>query len=75
VTTARVTGLLTAADLSYERDDGLRRELHDGVVHVVSPPSDSKYRDLVLVSPPESGCRRTHARRGRNARSRVKSSS
>lgn len=34
------TGLLTAADLSYEPDDGLRRELHDGVVLVVPPPND-----------------------------------
>lgn len=33
-------GLLTAADLSFEPSDGLRRELHDGVVHVVPPPSD-----------------------------------
>lgn len=33
-------GFTTAADLSYEPDDGLRRELHDGVVHVVPPPSD-----------------------------------
>lgn len=33
-------GLLTAADLSFEPTDGLRRELHDGVVHVVPPPSD-----------------------------------
>jgi Uma2 family endonuclease len=33
-------GLLTAADLAYEPDDGLRRELHDGVVHVVPPPSN-----------------------------------
>lgn len=30
----------TAADLRFEPDDGLRRELHDGVVHVVPPPSD-----------------------------------
>jgi Uma2 family endonuclease len=34
------TGLLTAADLSFEPDDGLRRELHDGVVYVVPLPSD-----------------------------------
>lgn len=33
-------GLLTAADLSFEPSDGLRRELHDGVVHVVPPPSN-----------------------------------
>lgn len=33
-------GLRTAADLVLEPDDGLRRELHDGVVHVVPPPSD-----------------------------------
>ena len=31
-------GLLTAADLAYEPDDGLRRELHDGVMHGVPPP-------------------------------------
>lgn len=30
---------LTAADLSDTPEDGLRRELHDGVVHVVPPPS------------------------------------
>ncbi|MGH3903477.1 MAG: Uma2 family endonuclease [Pseudonocardiaceae bacterium] len=34
------TGLLTAADLSHQPDDGLRRELHDGVVLVVPPPND-----------------------------------
>jgi len=34
------TSLRTAADLSYEPDDGLRRELHDGVVLVVPPPND-----------------------------------
>lgn len=34
------TGLRTAADLSHEPDDGLRRELHDGVVAVVPPPTD-----------------------------------
>lgn len=38
---ARVTGLLEAKDLSFEPDDGLRRELHDGVIHVVPPPSDN----------------------------------
>jgi len=32
-------GLMTAADLAYEPDDGLRRELYDGVLHVVPPPS------------------------------------
>ena len=37
---APFSGLLTAADLSFEPDDGLRRELHDGVVQVVPPPSD-----------------------------------
>ena len=37
---APITGLLSAADLSFEPDDGLRRELHDGVIHVVPPPSD-----------------------------------
>lgn len=34
------TGLRTAADLSHEPDDGLRRELHDGVVVVAPPPND-----------------------------------
>ncbi|MDQ3274931.1 MAG: hypothetical protein M3Q39_07845 [Actinomycetota bacterium] len=34
------TGLRTAADLSYEPDDGLRRELHDGMVPAVPPPND-----------------------------------
>ncbi|MDN5859973.1 MAG: Uma2 family endonuclease [Pseudonocardia sp.] len=37
---ARVPGLLTAADLSHEPEDGLRRELHDGVIYVVPPPAD-----------------------------------
>lgn len=32
-------GLRSAADLSHEPDDGLRRELHDGVVLVVPPPN------------------------------------
>lgn len=32
--------LRTAVDLRFEPEDGLRRELHDGVVHVVPPPSD-----------------------------------
>ena len=31
-------GLLTAADLDHEPADGLRRELYDGVMHVVPPP-------------------------------------
>ena len=30
--------LMTAADLDHEPDDGLRRELYDGVMHVVPPP-------------------------------------
>jgi len=34
------SGLLTAADLAFEPDDGLRRELYDGVMHVSPPPSD-----------------------------------
>jgi Uma2 family endonuclease len=38
VTALPNVGLLTAADLAYEPDDGLRRELHDGVMHVVPPP-------------------------------------
>lgn len=37
MTAARVTGLLGASDLSFEPDDGLRRELHDGVIHVTTP--------------------------------------
>ena len=53
-----VTGLLTAADLSHEPDDGLRRELHDGVVLVVPPPNDdhswavlTAYRVLSAATP------------------------
>ena len=41
MTTSPWSGLLTAADLDHEPDDGLRRELHDGVVHVVPPPGDT----------------------------------
>jgi Uma2 family endonuclease len=41
VTVARENGLLAAADLAFEPDDGLRRELHDGVIHVVPPPGDN----------------------------------
>jgi hypothetical protein len=37
VTALPNVGLLTAADLSYEPDDGLRRELYDGVL----PGSDA----------------------------------
>lgn len=51
-------GLLTAADLSYEPHDGLRRELHDGVVLVVPPPSGdhswevlAAYRALSAAAP------------------------
>jgi len=40
MTAARVTGLLSAADLIFEPEDGLRRELHDGVLHVVPPPGN-----------------------------------
>lgn len=40
MTAAYAARLMTAADLSHEPDDGLRRELHDGVVHVVPPPSN-----------------------------------
>jgi hypothetical protein len=36
------TSLRTAADLTYEPDDGLRRELHDGVVLVVPPPDEDR---------------------------------
>lgn len=32
-------GLLTADDLAFEPDDGLRREIYDGVLHVVAPAS------------------------------------
>ena len=35
-----VTRLLTAADLAFEPDDNVRRELHDGVLHVYPPDSD-----------------------------------
>ena len=34
-----VTRLLAAADLAHEPTDGLRRELHDGILHV-HPPAD-----------------------------------
>ena len=34
-----VTRLLTAADLAFEPDDNLRRELHDGVLAVFPPTS------------------------------------
>jgi len=44
VTAAYAARLVTAADLSHEPDDGLRRELHDGVVHVVPPPSNRHSR-------------------------------
>ena len=51
-------GLLTAADLAYEPDDGLRRELYDGVVHVVPPPGAAHswqtlalYRVLYATAP------------------------
>ena len=37
---APVTRLLSAVDLAYEPDDNLRRELHDGVLHVVPPDDD-----------------------------------
>jgi hypothetical protein len=40
VTAAYAARLRTAADLSHEPDDGLRRELHDGVVYVVPPGSN-----------------------------------
>ena len=60
MTTARAFDLLTAADLSDEPDDGLRRELHDGVVYVVPPASDrhsrailAAYRCLVAGLPAE----------------------
>ncbi len=53
-----VTGLLNAAELSYEPDDGLRRELHDGVVLVVPPPTGdhswevlAAYRALSVTVP------------------------
>jgi Uma2 family endonuclease len=49
VTALPNTGLLTAADLSSEPDDGLRRELYDGVVHVVPPPGyQHSWRTLAL---------------------------
>lgn len=40
MTAAYAAQLMTAADLSHEPDDGLRRELHDGVVYVVPPASN-----------------------------------
>jgi Uma2 family endonuclease len=60
VTAAYAARLLSAADLSHEPDDGLRRELHDGVVHVVPPPSNrhswstlAAYRCLHFSAPSE----------------------
>ena len=42
-------GLLTAADLAFEPDDGLRRELYDGVMHVSPPPGDThSFKTLAL---------------------------
>ena len=41
MTAAHVAHLMTAADLSHEPDDGRRRELHAGVVHVVPPASNT----------------------------------
>ena len=38
MTAVPTLGLLTAADLDDEPDDGMRRELYDGVMHVVPPP-------------------------------------
>jgi Uma2 family endonuclease len=49
MTTARVHDLLTAADLSHEPDDGLRRELHDGVVYVV-PPAGNGHSWSILAA-------------------------
>jgi Uma2 family endonuclease len=49
VTAAHAARLLSAADLSHEPDDGLRRELHDGVVHVVPPPSDAHSRAVLAT--------------------------
>ncbi|MDN5920061.1 MAG: Uma2 family endonuclease [Pseudonocardia sp.] len=40
--------LSTTADLSFEPDDGLRRELHDGVMHVV-PPAGREHNRAVLA--------------------------
>ena len=58
VTAAHGDGLLTAADLAFEPDDGLRRELYDGVMHVVPPPGDTHswqvlalYRLLYATAP------------------------
>lgn len=41
--------LRTAADLSLEPDDGLRRELYDGVVLVVPPPGHGHSRAVLAV--------------------------
>jgi Uma2 family endonuclease len=52
-------GGLTAADLSDFPDDGLRRELHDGVVYVTPLPSDRHqwadgvFRDALKRNVPE----------------------
>ncbi|GEL17629.1 Uma2 family endonuclease [Pseudonocardia asaccharolytica] len=58
MTTPHVSRLLTAADLAYEPDDGLRRELHDGVIYVAPPPSNTHswsvlaaYRSLHAKAP------------------------
>lgn len=49
MTAARVPGLLSAGDLSSLPEDGLRRELHDGVVHVVPPPGDTHSWQIRVV--------------------------
>lgn len=48
--------LRSAADLSFEPDDGLRRELHDGVVHVVPPPGAGHSRAVLAVYRALFGC-------------------
>ena len=49
MTAAYAARLLTPADLSHEPDDGLRRELYDGVVHVVPPPSNRHSRAVLAA--------------------------
>lgn len=49
MTAARLPFLLSAEDLRFEPDDGLSRELHDGVMHVVPPPSDNHSWEVRVV--------------------------
>ena len=49
MTAARHPILLSAEDLRFEPDDGLRRELYDGVMHVVPPASDNHSWEVRVV--------------------------